>query len=181
MTRHHSTGPRKPTTSELCFLTATTMDLLKSSLEEFLRASGARAAMIVDRTGCIAACVGDMGPLSTLETAEACARAAVALAALVDRTATRELSLGFFGSELDGLHLALLDERFTLAVAVDRRTEATALREGVRIFMNRVVPHLEEDLSRRRKGRMPAPPPSPYAHNFSDEEISSLFADPPED
>jgi hypothetical protein len=76
------------------------------------------------------------------------AGALAALNSLVSRAESREVSIRFYGAEVERIHFALLTERLSVVMLYAHNPRITNVRASVRGFVQKVRPILERDQTR---------------------------------
>lgn len=134
--------------SQFFALSRRTIEDLDAALNDLRTDSGSRCAFVLDRTGCILAHCGDFHPLNPQTMGAIAAGALAALNSLVSRAESREVSIRFYGSEVERIHFALLNERLSVVLLYTQNPRITNVRASVRGFVQRVRPIIERDQTR---------------------------------
>jgi len=158
-----STGP------SFFSLSARTLELLDSELQVLREQSKARCAFVLDRTGCILASCGDFYPMNPETLGAIAAGAIAALNKLVSRAESREVSIRFYGSEVERIHFTLITERVIVTLIHTSQIPTGVIRSAVKNFVQQIRPVIEGDQTR----------PAPLASiQFIEKKLDKLFADP---
>lgn len=129
-------------------LSRRTLEDIEAALNDLRADSGSRCAFVLDRTGCILAFCGDFYPLNPQTMGAIAAGALAALNSLVSRAESREVSIRFYGAEVERIHFALLNERLSVVMLYAQNPRITNVRASVRGFVQKVRPILERDQTR---------------------------------
>lgn len=137
-----STGP------QFFVLSRRTIEELEGALTELWEQSRARCAFILDRTGCILASQGDFYPMNPQTMGAIAAGAIAALNSLVSRAESREVTIRFYGGEIERIHFALISDRLIVTLLHSHNATTGNIRNAVRNFIQRVRPILEREQTR---------------------------------
>lgn len=121
------------------------IDLMHSALRELVDLSRAKCAVVVDRTGCILAASGDFHPVNPGVMGATAAATIAALNSLVSRASSQEVSVKFYGGEIDRIHFVLIEERLVLCLLHSRQATSGQIRSASKAFLNRVLPAIEDE------------------------------------
>ncbi|MBI5153776.1 hypothetical protein HZA57_00935 [Candidatus Poribacteria bacterium] len=139
-----------PTTpaQQIYSLSSEILETIHNALEALVEESRARCALVIDRTGCIMASAGDFHPINPATMGATAAATIAALNTMVSRASSPEVSVKFYGAEIDKIHFVLLQERLVLCLLHTRHATSGQIRSAARAFINQISPELEAD--RRR-------------------------------
>lgn len=122
-----------------------TAQALERELEVLLDKSRAKCSFVLDRTGVILAAAGDFHPLNSQVMGATAAGVIAALNTMVARANSAEVSVKFYGSDVDKIHFVLLSDRLTLCMLHSRLTASGPARAAARAFAARVTSILAAD------------------------------------
>jgi hypothetical protein len=124
-------------------LPAEALEQLENEIVSLLDKSRARCGLVLDRTGLILAAAGDFHPISPQIMGATAAGVVAALNTMVARAASPEISVRFYGSDLEKIHFLLLGDRLVLCLLLGRFAQSSAVRAAVRSFQANISPLLE--------------------------------------
>jgi len=149
-------------------LSANTIEEVEKALQQLMEQSRARCAFVLDRTGCILASTGDFYPMNPETMGAIAAGAIAALNQLVARAESREVSIRFYGSELERIHFALISDRVILTILHPHHSTTGMVRAATKNFIQKIRPLLESDQTR----------PGPLASvQYIEKKLDELFSD----
>jgi predicted regulator of Ras-like GTPase activity (Roadblock/LC7/MglB family) len=118
---------------------------MDDALDTLLHESAAKCAMVIDRTGVILSSSGDFHPLSQENMGAVAAGVIAALNTMVSRASSPEVSVKFYGADVDKIHYVLLAERLILCMLHNRQTTSGQIRQAARQFMNDMLPLIQRE------------------------------------
>lgn len=121
------------------------LEHLDDQVDVLLHESKAKCAMIIDRTGCILSSAGDFHPLSHDNMGAMAAGVIAALNAMVSRATSPEVSVKFYGAEVDKVHFVVLADRLILCMLHNRHTTSGQIRQAARNFTSAVLPTIDRE------------------------------------
>lgn len=124
-------------------LPAEALEHLENEIVALLDKSRARCGLVLDRTGLILAAAGDFHPISPQIMGATAAGVVAALNTMVARAASPEISVRFYGSDLEKIHFLLLGDRLVLCLLLGRFAQSSAVRAAVKNFQGNIAPLLE--------------------------------------
>ncbi len=149
------------------------LSLMQNALRELVEVSRARCGLVIDRTGCILASAGDFHPINPSTMGATAAATIAALNSMVSRASTPEVSVKFFGGEVDRIHFVLIEDRLALCLMHSRQATSGQIRSAAKSFLQRVTPELsaERSPSAEDTGRLR------NAVQFIETKLDELFSD----
>jgi predicted regulator of Ras-like GTPase activity (Roadblock/LC7/MglB family) len=137
---------RRPTTaSGIIHFSGEVLERMDEALDALLAESRAKCVFVIDRTGCILSSAGDFHPLAPETMAAVAAGVIAALNTMVSRATSPEVSIRFYGGEIDKIHYMLLGDRIILCMLHSRQTSTGQIRTAAKAFSIQVVPLIESD------------------------------------
>ena len=138
--------PRRNTTGTgIVHFSTSVLEEMDTALEVLLDESKAKCAMVIDRTGCILSSAGDFHPLSQDNMGAVAAGVVAAINTMVARASSPEVSVKFYGAEIDKIHFQLLADRLILCMMHSRHTTTGQVRAAGKAFCTQIVPILQKD------------------------------------
>lgn len=116
---------------------------LEEDLLSLIEECKARCGLVLDRTGLILAAAGDFHPISPQIMGATAAGVIAALNTMVARAQSPEVSVRFFGSELEKIHFFLLGDRMILCLILGRYSLSVNVRTAMKNFAGKSAPMLE--------------------------------------
>lgn len=150
------------------------LEFVHNALETLVDESRAKCAVVVDRTGVILASAGDFHPLNASTLGATGAATIAALNAMVARATSPEVSVRFYGADIDKIHFMLLEERLVLCLLHSRHATSGQIRSAARAFVNAVVPRIEQD----RRSRSETAVDLMQSLDFIEGKLDQLFTEP---
>lgn len=166
-------APAGSSSSTIYSMSDATLDIVHEGLEQLVESSHARCALVIDRTGCIMCSAGDFHPINPSTLGATAAATIAALNAMVSRAASPEVSVKFYGAEIDKIHFVLLDERLILCLLHSRHATSGSIRAAAKAFVARVAPEIEAD----KRRRAPANEDLVKSVNYIEDKLDQLFKD----
>jgi len=102
------------------------------ALDDLLAESKARCVFVIDRTGCILSSAGDFHPLAPETMAAVAAGVIAALNTMVSRATSPEVSIRFYGGNIDRIHYMLLADRVILCMMHGKSTTTGSIRAAAK-------------------------------------------------
>lgn len=136
-------------TTNVFALSYRVLNILTIELERLVVDTGARCALVIDRTGCIMASAGEFGSLNPSSLGATAAATVAALNSMVARASSPEVSVDFYGADVDRIHFVVLEERLVLCLIHSRKIASGNIRTASRSFVDSVATAIAED--RRHK------------------------------
>jgi hypothetical protein len=167
--RLRGTGP-----NALFSLSDSVLELVHEALETLLDDSRAKCAMVVDRTGVILASAGDFHPLNPSTMGATAAATIAALNSMVARASSPEVSVKFYGADVDKIHFVLIDERLVLCLLHSRHATSGQVRTSSRTFVTAIQPHLEAD----KRAKAETDTDLLKSLSFIEQKLDKLFGEP---
>jgi hypothetical protein len=152
------------------------LDAMHDALEVLVEESRARCALVIDRTGCIMASAGDFHPINPATMGATAAATIAALNTMVSRASSPEVSVKFYGAEIDKIHFVLLEERLVLCLLHSRHATSGQIRSAARSFVNRIGPEIEAD---KRQNRSGSDSTLLESVGYIEDKLDQLFRDAP--
>ena len=143
--RKHGTGPlvRLSNTHGLVLFSEDTLLKIDAAIEVLLEESKAKCAIVIDRTGCILSSGGDFHPLNQDTMGAVAAGVIAALNTMVSRATSPEVSVKFYGSDIDKIHFQLVGDRLILCMLHSRHNTSGQIRSAAKSFIATINPVLE--------------------------------------
>jgi len=154
------------------------INVMTIELERLLVETNARCALVIDRTGCIMAEGGEFGSLNPSNLGATAAATVAALNSMVSRATTPEVSVDFYGSEVDRIHFVVLEQRLILCLIHSRNVGTADVRVAARHFVDAVSAEIAEDRA-RRPNRKPTKEEKDVVKSvgFIESKLDELFGD----
>ena len=111
------------------------LTLTQEALRELVDVSRARCALVIDRTGCILASAGDFHPINPSTMGAIAAATIAALNSMVSRASSPEVSVKFYGGDVDKIHFVLIEDRLALCLLHSRQATSGQIRAAARAFL----------------------------------------------
>lgn len=167
-------GKRNNAGTGIIYFSNEVLEQVDDALEVLLDESKAKCAMVIDRTGCILSSAGDFHPHAQDTMGATAAGVIAALNTMVARAASPEVSVKFYGSEIDKIHFMLLGDRLILCMLHSRHTTSGQIRAAAKAFSNTALPIL-----RSEKTKEPATGGEDLAKSvlYIESKINELFKD----
>ncbi|MEQ8822011.1 MAG: hypothetical protein RLY93_17385 [Sumerlaeia bacterium] len=160
---------RDPSATGFYSLSSQCLDTVQEALKQLTADSQARCALVVDRTGCVMASEGKYP-----ETMGATAAATIAaLNEMVATASSPEVSVRFYGSEVDQIHFVLLQKRLVLCLLYSRNVTTEQVRSAARTFVNAIGPQIEQDRQRNLEDEATLI----QSVNYIESKLDELFKD----
>lgn len=121
------------------------LENLDDQIEILLHESKAKCAMVIDRTGCILSSAGDFHPLSIDNMGAMAAGVIAALNAMVSRANSPEVSVKFYGADVDKIHFMVLADRLILCMLHNRHITAGQIRQAAKNFNAQILPTIDRE------------------------------------
>ena len=137
----------QPANAQFYSLSNRVLEIIHNGLEELVGTSRARCALVLDRTGCIMASAGDFHPINPSTMGATAAATIAALNRMVSRASSPEVSVKFYGAEIDKIHFVLLGERLVLCLLHSRHVTSGQIRSAARTFVSKIEPEIDADKS----------------------------------
>ncbi len=137
--------------SQIYALSYRVLELLVDALEDLVENTKIRCALVIDRTGCIMASAGDFGAMNPSTLGATAAATIAALNTMVARANTPEVSVKFYGGEVDNIHFVLIEERLVLCLLYGSSASTGEVRDGARKFVQAVGVEIEQDKRNTRQ------------------------------
>jgi len=168
-----SGGAGGPVTSTVYGFSDELLSLMQGALRDLVDVSRARCALVIDRTGCILASAGDFHPINPSTMGAIAAATIAALNSMVSRASSPEVSVKFYGGEVDKIHFVLIDDRLALCLLHSRQATSGQIRAASKAFLQKVGPELapERTLSNEDTGRLR------NAVSFIETKLDEMFTD----
>ncbi|CAN5294336.1 hypothetical protein BH09SUM1_BH09SUM1_08970 [soil metagenome] len=131
----------------LVFFSNSALEQIDDALKTLLEESKAKCALVIDRTGCILSSSGDFYPLAEDTMGAVAAGCIAALNTMVSRASSPEVSVKFYGSDIDKIHFMLVAERLILCMLHSRQATSGQVRTAAKTFANTITPILKQDRS----------------------------------
>jgi predicted regulator of Ras-like GTPase activity (Roadblock/LC7/MglB family) len=164
--RHSATG------TGIVHFSDEVLQKMDEALDALLDESKSRCAMVIDRTGCILSSAGDFAPLSQDNMGAVAAGVIAAINTMVARANSPEVSVKFYGSEIDKIHFVLLADRLILCMIHSRHTTTGQVRAAARSFANTMLPILAKDKASESQGANLA-----KSVQYIENKINEMFKD----
>lgn len=132
--------PTHPEESDLVGFSDEFLEKMDDHLEGLLLESKAKCAMVIDRSGCILSSAGDFHPLSQENMGAMAAGVIAALNAMVSQASSPEVSIKFYGAEIDKVHYVVLADRLILCMLLSRHATSGQIRQAARNFTADILP-----------------------------------------
>lgn len=146
-----SSSPARGSGTHFYALSYRVLEVIHQELEKLLAGTAARCALVIDRTGCIMASAGNFEPINPSTMGATAAATIAALNTMVSRASSPEVSVKFYGSEIDRIHFTLIEERLILCLLYGKEAESKEIRTHARHFAATVSQEIDEDRSRARE------------------------------
>lgn len=137
------------TTGGVYALSYRVLDILTIELERLVVDTNARCALVIDRTGCIMASAGEFGSLNSSSLGATAAATIAALNSMVSRASSPEVSVDFYGADVDRIHFVVLEERLVLCLIHSRNVAPANVRTASRAFVDAVATVIGEERNRK--------------------------------
>ncbi|MCB2154515.1 hypothetical protein KQI84_06485 [bacterium] len=137
----------QPSNAQFYSMSNEVLEIMHEGLEQLVKDSRARCALVLDRTGCIMASAGDFHPINPSTMGATAAATIAALNRMVSRASSPEVSVKFYGAEIDKIHFVLLGERLVLCLLHSRHVTSGQIRSAARTFVSKIEPEIEADKS----------------------------------
>ena len=161
-------------TNSLFAVSDAVLDLVHEALETLVDESRAKCAMVVDRTGVIMASAGDFHPLNPSTLGATAAATIAALNTMVARASSPEVSVKFYGADVDKVHFVLIDERLVLCLLHSRHATSGQVRACSRSFVAAIQPHLDFD----KRSKSDTDTDLLKSISFIEQKLDKLFGEP---
>lgn len=132
--------PKTPEDTDLYSFSDEFLEKMDDHLDHLLHESNAKCAMVIDRSGCILSSAGDFDPLSQENMGAMAAGVIAALNAMVSQASSPEVSIKFYGAEVDKIHYVVLADRLILCMLLSRHTTSAQIRQAARNFTADILP-----------------------------------------
>jgi len=136
---------RKSSGSGLIHFSDAVLKQMDEGLERLLDESHAKCALVIDRTGCVLSSAGDFHPLSKDNMGAVAAGVAAALNTMMARASSPEVSIKFYGADIDKIHYMVVAERFILCMLHSRQTTTGQVRSAGKSFSQHIIPIIEKE------------------------------------
>lgn len=123
----------------------TVLECIDDALNVLLQDSNAKCALVIDRTGCVLANAGDFHPVSEDNMGAVAAGVIAALNTMMSRATSPEVSIKFYGSDVDKVHFMVVADRFVLCMLHGRNTTTGQVRSAGKAFIKTVMPVIEKE------------------------------------
>jgi predicted regulator of Ras-like GTPase activity (Roadblock/LC7/MglB family) len=149
------------------------LSIMQDALRDLVDVSRARCALVIDRTGCILSSAGDFHPINPSTMGAMAAGTIAALNSMVSRASSPEVSVKFYGGEVDRIHFLLIEDRLALCMLHGRQATSGQIRAAARAFLQRVSPELnpERPMSVEDTGHLR------NAVHFIESKLDEMFMD----
>lgn len=127
---------RNVTGTGIVHFSADALEQIDGALEKLIEESQARCALLIDRTGCIISSCGDFHPISQENMGAVAAGVIAALNAMVSRASSPEVSVKFYGAEIDKIHYVVVADRLILCMLHSRNATSGQIRGAAKDFVN---------------------------------------------
>ncbi len=145
MTQSSDRARRNLTGTGLVHFSSDALEQIDEALEALIEASVARCALLIDRTGCIVSSSGDFHPISQENMGAVAAGVIAALNAMVSRASSPEVSVKFYGAEIDKIHYVVVADRLILCMLHGRSTTSGQIRGAAKEFVTTVTSIIGKD------------------------------------
>jgi predicted regulator of Ras-like GTPase activity (Roadblock/LC7/MglB family) len=125
---------RVPSSSGLIFFSSEVLEQIDRALLDLLEESKAKCAVLIDRTGCILSSAGDFHPMAEENMGAVAAGVIAALNTMVARASSPEVSVRFYGSDIDKIHFTVVADRLILCMLHSRQTTSGQIRSAAKAF-----------------------------------------------
>lgn len=136
---------RKGTGTGFVHFSNDVLEQMDGALERLLEESHAKCALVLDRTGVILASAGDFHPVSVDNMGAVAAGVIAALNMMVARAISPEVSIKFYGADVDKIHFMVVADRLILCMLHSRHTTTGHIRSAAKTFSQDIVPALQND------------------------------------
>lgn len=143
---------RNPTGTGIIHFSDNVLSQMDEALETLLVDSKAKCALVIDRTGVILSSAGDFHPISKDNMGAVAAGVVAALNTMVSRATTPEVSVKFYGSDIDKIHFVVIADRFVLCMLHSRNTTTGQVRSAAKTFSTFIVPIIEKERASETHG-----------------------------
>ena len=165
----------KTSTNQVYSVSLKVLDVMHRELNRLMNESKARCGLVIDRTGCILASAGDFAPIDPSTMGATAAATVAALNRMVSRSTSPEVSVKFYGSDLDKIHFFLLEERLVLCLLHSRSASTNAaIRGAAREFADTV----EKALALSKDEETPDAKNVIESVSYIESKLDALFKDP---
>jgi predicted regulator of Ras-like GTPase activity (Roadblock/LC7/MglB family) len=110
------------------------LEKIDTALELLLKESKAKCALVIDRTGCILSSGGDFYPLAQDTMGAVAAGVIAALNTMVSRASSPEVSVKFYGGDIDKVHFVVIADRLVLCMLHSRQITSGQIRSAAKTF-----------------------------------------------
>lgn len=121
------------------------LEQIDDALESLIQESKAKCAVVIDRTGVILSSAGDFHPIAHDTMGAVAAGVIAALNTMVSRASSPEVSVKFYGGEIDKIHFLVIQERLILCMLHSRHTTSGQIRAAAKTFTSTIIPLIEKD------------------------------------
>lgn len=170
----HIQSPRgHGSTSHIYALSRAILELMSQTLKELVE-SGARCAVVVDRTGCIMSSEGNFTGIDPGTMGATAAATVAALNKLVARESSREVSVRFYDSAIDKIHFVVIDKRLTLCLLYNQADTGAGIRAAAKAAAKRIADAIAVD---RNEGMEKDQEQLLESVNYIEGKLDELFKD----
>jgi predicted regulator of Ras-like GTPase activity (Roadblock/LC7/MglB family) len=129
---------RVPGASGIIFFSNEVLQQIDTALDLLLEESKAKCAVVIDRTGCILSSGGDFYPIAHETMGAVAAGVIAALNTLVSRASSPEVSVKFYGGDVDKVHFMVVADRLILCMLHSRQVTSGQIRTAAKTFAQTV-------------------------------------------
>jgi hypothetical protein len=166
--------PVRGSGSQFYALSYKVLELVHEKLELMVSETSARCALLIDRTGCIMASAGDFHPINPSTMGATAAATIAALNTMVSRAHSPEVSVKFYGSDIERIHFFLVEERLILCLLHGRNVSQANIRSVAKAFATEIGKAVEAD---RRTGAKKEGRELLQSVNYIENKLDELFKD----
>lgn len=165
--------PVRGSGSQFFALSYRVLEIVNERLTRMVEEDHVRCAMLIDRTGCIMASAGDFHPINPSTMGATAAATIAALNTMVSRATSPEVSVKFYGAEIDRIHFFLVEERLILCLLTSRNATQSNIRSVAKTFATELGREIDEDRQQNRgEGRELL-----QSVNYIENKLDELFKD----
>ena len=148
------------------------LEQMDSLLDEMLDESKAKCAMVIDRSGCILSSAGEFHPLSQDNLGATAAGVIAAMNTMAARATSPEISVKFYGAEVDKVHFLVLADRLILCLMHSRNTTTGQVRAAAKAFAQQAIPLIAKEKGSESEGANLA-----KSVQYIESKINEMFRD----